>query len=243
VTASPPWSNLKSAVGMLGEDPIGILIPSSFLLGLQALWIASGPVLPGGLGSWSWWLAFAAVGLVRVLVSVPFRLLVFRAGARQIGASAVPWTSTYSLGVVTLVVASVEGILLGAVLSATAAPAWWLLSRGTWLGALLLFTTAVPLLLFVGVAVRVAFAYAAIEATAGGSGPFQALQRGWEHAREDLPSVLFIATGGEIALAAGGLLCGAGALPAVALVDLAILHRWSDRRRIAANAAPSPDRT
>ncbi|TVQ89626.1 MAG: hypothetical protein EA397_14730 [Deltaproteobacteria bacterium] len=225
-------SILKSARGgwtFLRDDPVGTLLPGAVVLGLQAAGLAA--------IQWTWrdltplWLILLMVGLVaaRTLIGAPFRALYLSSAAKRVERPFSPWRRAPSLAVVWLISALAEGVLVGALLIATLGPAWWLLSRGTYWGAILLATlTTVPVLIF-GVGSRVLFAYASIEATAGQRPAFQALEHGMRGALNDAPAVFGILLGGEALTAIGGLLCGAGALPGSIYADLTLLHRWSSR--------------
>jgi len=132
------------------------------------------------------------------------------------------------LAVVWLVAAAAEGAVLIGIMSGAVLPAWWLIARGSYWGAIVLVASAAPALLLLTVAARTAFAYSIIEATAGKKGPYNALKVGLRRAGRDWFNVLCIELIAELVFGIGALLCGAGALPGLPLADLALLHRWTD---------------
>jgi hypothetical protein len=211
---------------MMGADPIGVLLPSSALLLTYTLWLSAAAWLPWPLGGAWWWAGFLGLGIVRVLVIVPFRIMIFRSGAGQMGIRLPALQSVASLAVVSLLASIAEAGLVGVLLSGAIAPAWWLAARGSWISAALLVSGSVPLIVLVAIVVRMFFGYAAVEAGIGGQTPFVSLARGLTLTQTDVAGVGLIALAGEVAFILGGLLCGLGSLPAAPWVDLALLHRW-----------------
>jgi hypothetical protein len=222
-------ASLSGGWRLLREDPVGVLLPAAAVLGSQALALAAVQRLWGTLDPAWLILAGVGIGLLRVVVAAPFRALALAAGARQLARPFGAWRRAPSLAVVWAVAAAVEGLVVGVLLASTLAPAWWLLARGTWWGAALLVTGTAPLILILGVLARAAFAFAAVEATAGGRGPLDALGEGFSAVTRDGAAVVAILLSGELLVALGSLLCGAGALPGTPWADLALLHRWAHR--------------
>lgn len=212
---------------LIQRDPIGVLLPAAGLLLLQVAlvlmirtcwpWLGAGTLIALALG----------LSALRVLVATPMRASVLAAGARQLARPFPVWRRSPSLALVWLIGGGLEAVLVGSILAIGLVPAWWLVLRGTWWGAALLVMVALPVALLVGIAVRTLFAYAIIEATAGGRSPTDALQLGLQRTFRDLPALLGILTTGELLVALGSLLCGAGALPGLPFADLALLHRWA----------------
>jgi hypothetical protein len=214
---------------LITGDPVGVLLPAMALLLVQGLALGLVQWLYGSLGLT--WLVLAAIGVAaaRIAVSAPFRALSLAAGARLIERPFSPLARAPGLAVVWLLAATVEGGIVGTLLAGTLGPAWWLLARGTYWGALLLVGTTVPVIALLGIAARTAFGYAFIEVTAGGLSPARALSEGLRRVSRDWMAVLVIMVTGELFFALGSLLCGAGALPGTPYADLALLHRWAHR--------------
>ena len=137
------------------------------------------------------------------------------------------WRASPGLAIVWLLAGGLELLLVGGTLATALMPAWWLLSRGTYWGAVLLLVTTAPAALLLGIVARTTFAYAIIEVTAGARGPVQALSVGLRKASRDWPALIAILVSGDLLTALGSLLCGAGALPGLPFADLALLHRWA----------------
>jgi hypothetical protein len=212
------------------DDPIGVLLPAVVVVGSQALVIAALQATWRDLTPLALTGVVAAAIVGRVAVAAPFRALSLASAANQLQRPFSSIARAPALAAVWAVGALVEAVVVGALLSATLAPAWWLASRAAWWSALLIvIATALPILL-AGVATRVVFAYAAIEATAGRRSAPAALVHGARTALSDGPGVLLVLLVGEAFTALGGLLCGAGTLPGASYADLALLHRWAHRR-------------
>lgn len=223
-------SILQSARGglrLLRDDPLGTLLPGAVVLGLQALGL--GVLQLVWRDASTLWLLVLILLLIagRTIIAAPFRSLVLASAARQVDRPFSALRRAPSLALVWTVSALIEALVVGALLIATLGPAWWLLARGTYWGAVLLVTLTTLPILIVGIGCRVLFAYASIEATVGRKSPFRALSLGLEHASRDGPAVFGLLLGGEVFTALGGLLCGAGALPGAVFADLALVHRWS----------------
>ncbi|MFK7931613.1 MAG: hypothetical protein AB8H79_25760 [Myxococcota bacterium] len=224
-------SLFASAAGgwnLIQRDPIGILLPSaaSLLLhlgvmtGVQAGWNTLGP--------WSLVALFCALSAARIVLATPLRGLAIAAGARERGHHFSVVAQTPSLVIVWLVAAAVEGAVIIALMSGAVLPAWWLIARGSYWGAIVLVASAAPALLVLTVIARTAFAYSIIEATVGKRGPYNAIKFGLQRTGRDWFNVLCIELMAELVFGFGALLCGAGALPGLPLADLALLHRWTD---------------
>lgn len=222
-----PVRSLGGSWHLITRDPVGVLLPAMAVLLTQALALWLIQALYGSLGLT--WLVLVAVGIAaaRIAISAPFRALSLAAGARLLDRPFSPIGRAPGLAVVWLLAAAVEGAIVGVLLAGTLGPAWWLLARGTYWGALFLVGTSVPIIALIGIVARTAFAYASIEVTAGGNGPFKALSEGFRRVSRDWISVLVILVTGEALFAVGSLLCGAGALPGTPYADLALLHRWA----------------
>lgn len=222
-------ASLSGGWRLLREDPVGVLLPAGAVLLLQAGCIAAAQQIWPHVGFWGWIGLCLVLSVGRVVLSAPLRAAALAAGARQLDHGFSSLRRAPSLAVVWLVAALAEGLLVGVLLYATLAPAWWLLARGTYWGAILLAGTTTPVILLIGLLVRALFAYAPVCATAGGLGPVDALLEGLRDLGRDWMGVLIILILGETLVALGSLLCGAGALPGTAFSDLALLHRWAAR--------------
>lgn len=219
-------ASVRGGWTLIQRDPVGVLLPAAGSLLLQGLVLAGVQSGWGALGPWNLVGLFALLAAGRVILASPLRTWVLAAGARELDRPFPPLRQTPSLLMVWLISAGVEGLLVGGLLGGAVLPAWWLLARGTYWGAVLLMATTGPAVLVVGAAARTAFAYAVIEATAGRCGPWRALSQGWRRTGRDWLAVMGILLSGELVFALGGLICGAGALPGLPLADLALLHRW-----------------
>lgn len=223
----PIVASLRGGWAMILRDPIGVLLPAAGMLLLQAAILVCAQAWWSELGTWTLIATIAGLSAARVLVASPLRASMLAAGARQVGRSFRVLGRSPALAVVWLICGGLELGIVGALLSTAAVPAWWLLARGTYWGAVLLMMTTAPAILLVGVVARTAFAYVAIEATAGRQPLDRAFGTGLRKAGRDWLPVLSILSVGELAVALGSLICGAGALPGFPLAELALLHRWS----------------
>lgn len=220
-------TSLRGGWGLMVRDPVGVLLPAAGLLLLQGAIVLVAQAWWGVLGIWTLVAALAGLATLRAIVAAPLRATFLAAGARQLAHPFPIWRRSPTLAVVWVVAGGVELAVVGGALSTALVPAWWLLSRGTYWGAALLLITTAPAILLLGVAARTAFAYVAIEATAGQLALGPAFSVGMRKAGRDWFPMLCILTTGELAVAVGGLLCGAGALPGLPLAELALLHRWA----------------
>lgn len=212
--------------GALGRDPIGVLLPTAGVLLLQLgvavairnAWGASDPRA----------LVLTVLGVFTAfpVLTSPLRAGVIAAGARALGRPARGLWTAPALVVVEAVVlglAAVAGVLVAAPFVAIAMAS---LSRGVPIAAALAtgagaLTAATAVLL-----VRASFAYAAAEAVIGRKGPLRALAAGWRASGPDRLALVGILLVGDLTLALGGALCGAGALPGYPVGDLMVVHRW-----------------
>ena len=219
--------SLKGGWTLIQRDPIGVLLPTAGLLLTQAGIVFAVQAWWGQLGVWTLVLAFVAMSATRVLLATPLRAIAIAAGARQLARPFRIWRASPGLAIVWLLAGGLELLLVGGTLATALMPAWWLLSRGTYWGAVLLLVTTAPAALLLGIVARTTFAYAIIEVTAGARGPVQALSVGLRKASRDWPALIAILVSGDLLTALGSLLCGAGALPGLPFADLALLHRWA----------------
>jgi len=223
----PLTMSLRGGWTLIQRDPIGVLAPTAGLLLLQVGIVFAVQAWWGQLGIWTLVLVFVALSAARVLVATPLRATALAAGARQIARPFAVWRASPGLALIWLLGGGLELLLVGGTLATALMPAWWLLARGTYWGAVLLMILTAPAALVLGVAARTAFAYAVIEVTAGARPPGPALSEGLRKAARDWPALLAILVSGDALTALGSLLCGAGALPGLPFADLALLHRWA----------------
>ena len=224
----------------MGDDPIGVYLPSGCLLLLQTLvgflayrlWPVaeqSPTLFLGGV---------ASLVLVRGLLAAPLRAAIVGAGARSLELHWPPrwlWVRIGHLLLVHTVVVAVQLVGALALVSLGIAAAAWFLGHG-WLvlptGFLFAGAVAAAAL---AVVVEGLFGYAPAEALLHGcSAPvslWRSATRGWG----DLgAAVVFHGIGGGI-VALGALACGAGALPGYPFGDLAVLAHWYTRDQQGAN--------
>lgn len=215
----------------LGRDPVGILLPAAgvLLLHVGAALIARAAWGDVDLGSFA--LALLAVHAARVLLTSPLRAPLIAAGARALDRPATGSTRALQLLVVDLVTGALQLAVAALIAVPVGALSFLLLERGLHLfgaigvGIALVGAAAASLL------VRAALAYAPAEVVVARRGPLSALAEGWRGGRGDRVQLAIVLLFGDLAVAGGGALCGAGALPGYPLADLAILHRWTKRTK------------
>ena len=218
----------------LGRDPIGILLPTA---GVLLLHVAAAMVARAAWGEVdvaSFVAALLVVHGVRILLTSPLRAPMIAAAARALDRPATGATRALQL----LVVDLITGLLQILVAALIAVPVGGLsvlvLERGLHLfgaigiGVALVGGAAASLL------VRAALAYAPAEVVVARKGPFSALAEGWRVGKGDRLQLAIVLLFGDVALALGGAMCVAGALPGYPLADLAVLHRWTRRAKEAA---------
>ena len=220
---------LRRAGATVREDPVGILLPAAGILLLQlaaitvirALWFdATLPVVR------------AAIGLVllRVLGGTLLRARLIAVGARAAGMRSAPWGRPVALlgvelvvGVLVVIVAAVVGLPILAISAAIAAQGWYTTGAVT-------FATGVGLATGAALLVRAVFALAPAGVTVEGSSALRALVQSVGRAPREIGPLVTLVVAGDLLVAVGGLLCGAGALPGYPISDLAMLHRWREER-------------
>lgn len=223
--------DIPGGVGALGRDPIGILLPTAGVLLVQL-------ALATALRAWWGWadpraLALAAVGLFTVtpILTSPLRAGMIAAAARALGRPARGWSAAPALVLVEAVVWSLAvatAALVGAPFAMVAVAS---LSRGVPIAAAAATGIGGMLAAVVGLLVRASFAYAPAEAVIGRRGPLAALSAGWRASGPDRFPLAAALLTGDAALAIGGALCGAGALPGYPIGDLIVVHRWLSSER------------
>lgn len=228
--------SLAGGWGALKRDPIGILLPASGVLLLQAsaamvvrgLWDHTDAATVVG--------AFAVAQGVRLVLSSGLRAPMIAAGARALDRPVSGLRRAPALLVVEAVIALAT--LCGAALFMvpTGLASFLILSRGLELfGAIGIAITVVGGAV-VALLVRASLAYAPAEAVVAGRGAFGAIGEGWRQGRGDRIQLAMLLLAGDAMIATGGVLCGAGALPGYPMADLAVLHRWARRTSEGASA-------
>lgn len=218
---------LRRAGATVREDPVGILLPAAGILLLQlavitvirALWFdTSRPTI-------AW-----AVGLVllRVLGGTLFRARLIAVGARASGMSSAPWGRPWALlgvelvvGVLVVLAAAIVGLPIVAISVGITAQGWYTTGAVTFAAGIGLATGAALL-------VRAVFALAPAGVIVDGSSAVRALLQSVSRAPREIGPLVTLVLVGDLLVAVGGLLCGAGALPGYPISDLAMLHRWRE---------------
>jgi hypothetical protein len=231
------YQSLSGGWQAMGRDPIRVLLPAAGILLLQAAWIAlvrdavltgdpTGARWVGGAGAV---VVIAALGLH--LVQVPLRLGMLRAGGRAVGIDVRPrWSAIFSLLLVDTLTLVVQAAIASVVIVPTALVGALALSREVPVIAALVVSAGLLIGALGWAAARTLFAYAPAHILTG-AGPITSLIEGLRDANRDRLGVLAIAAVGQAMFAAGGLSCGAGALPGYPFAELALLHRWRSMPR------------
>jgi hypothetical protein len=220
---------LQGAWRVLRDDPIGGLLPAAGVLGLQLC--ATLVVIQ----FWRELTLVSLVGLVaglfvaRALISAPIRMAMVNAAARYHGKKFPFALASLKLAFVSACASFIETAVVVAMLSATLSPAWWLVARGTYFGAILWVSFTSPVILFAGLVVRSLFVYAAPQSAFGEGGIARALFDTVALGLRDIPGAVSLLLVTECITVAGGILCGAGALPGVALAEVTFVERWLSR--------------
>lgn len=218
---------LRRAGATVREDPVGILLPAAAILLLQlaavsvvrALWFDS------SLPAVAW-----AVGLVvlRVIGGTVLRARLIAVGARAVGMTSAPWGRPWALlgvelvvGTIVLLGASIVGLPILAIAAGIAAQGWYTTGAIT-------FAAGIGLATGTALLVRAVFALAPADVTVEGSSAVRALLQSLGRAPREIGPLLALVLVGDLLVAVGGLLCGAGALPGYPISDLAMLHRWRE---------------
>lgn len=219
-------ASLARALATLRDDPIGILLPAAGLLLLQVLAVM---VVRGALDAGIGALAVAVVAVVaaRVLLGAPLRSRMIAQAARARGIAVGPWGRPAALlGVHLLTAALVAPPALGVAAAAVLAAAFvagqgWFTTGAFVLAFGLLVATVLAL------AVRGVFGLAPPLAVVGGRSAVAAMSGSFRHARAEGLRLFVLLAIGDLLVAVGALLCGAGALPGYPVADLAVLDRWA----------------
>ena len=223
--------SLQGGWRTLTRDPIGILLPAAGVLLLQASSVIVVRSLWDRVDLETIAIAFCAAQAVRLLLASLLRAPMIAAGARALDRPVSGLPRAPHLLVVEAVIALATLAGAAFVMVPLGLLSFLLLSRGLDLfGAIGISVTviggAVAALL-----VRASLAYAPVETVVAGRPAWTALGDGWRRARGDRLQLAAILLLGDVLVASGGALCGAGALPGYPMADLAVLHRWN--RRIA----------
>lgn len=213
------------------HDPIGVLFPASGLLLLQVLGALLARAVWDGVGPREAVATFFVAAAVQSVIGAPLRSRMIAAGARAHGLRVRPWGRPAALLGVQLVTGpahlgaglAVALPLLG--VAAGFASEGWLSTSSVVAAAGVCGGTLASL------AVRGLLAWAPIEAVVGGASGLGALWRSVVRGGRERPVAFSVVLLGDLLVAFGGLICGAGALPGYPIADLALLHRWSGARR------------
>lgn len=229
--------DLAAAWGALKRDPVRVLLPAAGLLLLETglllalrdswtrltpdpwTWVALGASVPG--------LRFAAA-----VLGVPLRAALLVAGGRALGLEGGGWGRVPALLGVELVTAGCAWLAAVAAGLPLLGLGIALVARGWFaLGTLSLFAGAV-LGTLLHAAIRGVLGFAPAEAVFGRRGGAASLRRAVSEGRGSRLLLAALWLAGDTLVLAGGLLCGAGALPGYPIADLAVLHRWSAARAV-----------
>lgn len=206
---------------MIAHDPLGILLPSSASLLLQACAVWATVTAPVGVAIAAW--------IVWWVLSIPLRQRTLVVAARQLPSVAPP-TSRRGVSFLGLhllvgpvqVAAFVAGAIVGWLPATALAAAGWVTP------AALVFAGGIALGGCTGAVARGVLGYAPAEVLFGGHSAVNALAASVQRGPRHLVAAVMLVLLGDLAMLAGALWCGAGALPGYPLGDLALLHRWSE---------------
>lgn len=220
---------LRGAGATVRDDPVGILLPAAGILLLQLaavatareVWLHGRTEAIGLLG--------ALLGL-RLIGGAVFRSRLIAVGARAAGMESAPWGRPLALlgvelvvGPIVVLAAAVVGLPIVALSMGIAAQGWY--TTGA-----VLFALGIGLATGAAVLVRATFALAPPGVIVEGRSALGALWASVGRAPTEIVPLVSLVLAGDLLVAAGGLLCGAGALPGYPISDLAMLHRWREER-------------
>jgi len=216
-----PVAALRAGWGLVGRDPVGVLVPAGGILLLQAaVWLD----LRAGVGVRTVTeasLRFTLGLLLVAVLSAPLRVAVLQAGARCLPRRGLGLRRSAAMAGAQLVVATIQGLWISASLVVLALVGGGALAYGWWSvaslgGALVLLGSACGYVLL-----QTAVAWVPVAVVVGGHSGLGAVVASLRHG--DWGTALASVVGGGLATGLGGLLCGAGALPGYPLRDLALL--------------------
>lgn len=221
------WRSAWHGADLITADPIGVLLPSSLSLLLQA-WAVWVTVRTATLdpATWAW---SAVAWCAWWLLSVPLRRRSLVAAGAELELAPVRGQGMAFLGLHLLLgvpraLAFLVGLTVGVwpavqlTVAGWPAPALVALAGGSLLGAGL------------AALVRGTLGYAPAEVLFGGRSAVAAIGASVRRPLADVLAGIALVVLGDAAVLLGSLACGAGALPGYPWSDLGLLHRWAAPR-------------
>jgi hypothetical protein len=226
VRREPLRKSLIGAWKIQKQDPVGILLPAGGILFLQ---IAASVVFRGWYAEMQWSyqvLLLLSLYLGQFLLMTPLRAAIIGAGSAVMGKEVLSSLQTPALLFVHFVIAVFQTVLVAIIITPTLLLTGLIASQGWFATSTIVLALGTLAATAVAFFVRVFFAYAPFEAIVNGRDGGRALYYGF--VGKDLIGVTLLMLTGDFLLAIGVLFCAVGALPAYAIGDLALLHRWSN---------------